>query len=105
MAAEYRVSAQEITPEERSVQGVRGTADFGRVCGVFQRGAVSGSVNRSATRLARRACPGTTLCGRTAKPIPECHRRLLLAGAILLQRTDKSRPPWSADAALSLFIS
>src|SRR5450759_761823 len=24
MAAEYRVSAQEITPEERSVQGVRG---------------------------------------------------------------------------------
>ena len=31
MAAEYRVSAQEITPEERSVQGVRGAADSGRV--------------------------------------------------------------------------
>src|SRR5712692_2334568 len=29
-AAEYRVSAQEITPEERSVQGVRGGATGGR---------------------------------------------------------------------------
>src|SRR6266536_795260 len=49
MAAEYRVSAQEITPEERNVQGVRGrTARFAAHCTVITR--ICGVIAPRATR-------------------------------------------------------
>src|SRR5438045_6038437 len=53
MAAEYRVSAQEITPEE---QGVRGPAYFWRVLCFSCRNSVSESLKR--VRLVKEMSPG-----------------------------------------------